>query len=383
MTVAGTAAGTVRVVMPAGVDDPRTPSGGNTYDLRLCAELATQGFAVEQIRAGGAWPHPSQVDLAGLEDGLDGVPDSGVVLLDGLVACAAPDVVVRQARRLRLGVLVHLPLADETGLNPGDAAVLDARERRALHAVHAVVATSAATARRVVDRHGLAPSAVHVAVPGTDHLGPEPLEPEPLEQEPLEQGAGRPTDDGQRLLCVGSVTPRKGHDVLVEALAGLGDLAWTCACVGPLDRSPGHAARVRARAAELGLSTRLTWSGPRTHRALAEAYDAADLVVLPSRAEPYGMVLTEGLAYGLPVVATAVDGVPEAVGRAPDGELPGLLVPPGDAGALTKALRAWLTEPELRHRLRSAARARRATLRPWTATATDVAAVLRQIAGTR
>jgi glycosyltransferase involved in cell wall biosynthesis len=359
--------------MPAGVDDPTAPSGGNTYDLRLCAELAAQGFAVEQLRAGGAWPHPSQVDLAGLGAVLDGVPDSGVVLLDGLVACAAPEVIVRQARRLHLAALVHLPLADETGLDPAEAAVLDARERRALHAVHAVVATSAATARRVVDRHGLAPSAVHVAVPGTDPLGPDTPRPDD----------DRPADDGRRLLCVGSVTPRKGHDVLVEALAGLGDLAWTCACVGPLDRSPAHADRVRARAAELGLGTRITWPGPRAHHALAETYGAADLVVLPSRAEPYGMVITEGLAHGLPVVATAVDGVPEAVGRTPDGELPGLLVPPGDAVALASALRAWLTEPELRHRLRAAARARLATLRPWTATATDVAAVLRRIAGAR
>jgi glycosyltransferase involved in cell wall biosynthesis len=373
-----TVAGTVRVVMPAGVDDPTAPSGGNTYDRRLCAELAAQGFAVEQLRVGGTWPHPSQADLAGLGAALDTVPDSGVVLLDGLVACAASDVVVRQARRLRLAVLVHLPLADETGLEPAAAAVLDARERRALHAVHAVVTTSVATARRVVDRHGLAPSAVHVAVPGADPPGPDADRAGP--------DADRAGDDGRRLLCVGSVTPRKGHDVLVEALADLGDLgdlAWTCTCVGPLDRSPAHADRVRVRAAELGLGTRLTWSGPRTHPALTQAYDTADLVVLPSRAEPYGMVLTEALARGLPVVATAVDGVPEAVGRAPDGELPGLLVPPGDAAALAGALRAWLTEPDLRHRLRAAARARGATLRPWTATATDVAAVLRGIAGTQ
>ena len=99
--------------------------------------------------------------------------------------------------------------------------------------------------------------------------------------------------------------------------------------------------------------------------ALDRAYSDADLFVLPSRAETYGMVVTEALARGLPVVATAVGGVPEALGLAPDGDRPGLLIPPDDPAALADALRAWLTDPGLRERLRKAALGRRETLPTW------------------
>jgi glycosyltransferase involved in cell wall biosynthesis len=178
--------------------------------------------------------------------------------------------------------------------------------------------------------------------------------------------AGTPA--GTRLLCVAAVTPRKGHDVLLDALAALGDRASECLCAGALghpyaDGLPGRDPRVR-------------FAGPLTPDALAAAYAAADLLVLPSRAETYGMVVTEALARGLPVVASAVGGVPEALGVAPDGRRPGLLVPPGDPAALAAALGRWLDEPGLRRAWRAAAVARRATLTGWDVTAGRVAAVL-------
>jgi glycosyltransferase involved in cell wall biosynthesis len=176
---------------------------------------------------------------------------------------------------------------------------------------------------------------------------------------------------------VASVTPRKGHDVLVAALARAADLPWTCDLVGGLDRAPEHVARVRRLAAEAGIDGRLRMPGPLAGDDLAAAYAAADLAVLASHAETYGMVVTEALARGVPVLATDVGGVAQALGRAPHGATPGALVPPADPEALAAALRRWLTEPALRDRWRAAARSRRTTLRDWEDTADVVARVLK------
>ena len=92
------------------------------------------------------------------------------------------------------------------------------------------------------------------------------------------------------------------------------------------------------------------------------------------------MVVTEALAHGLPVVATEVGGVPEALGHGADGVRPGLLVPPGEPAALGAALRAWLGDAELRLRLRRAAGERRASLSGWSTTASVLAGVLAEAA---
>ncbi len=352
----------VHVVLPGDIDDPARPSGGNGYDRRVCEGLDAAGWSVREVAVPGTWPRPARAACARLAEALDGIPSGATVLLDGLVACAIPEVVVPHAGRLRLVVLVHLPLADETGLAPSDAAALDAAERRTLRAAAAIVTTSAALGHRLVTHHRLPPDLIHVAAPGVDGA-------------PLAAG----TPGGGRLLCVASVTPRKGHDVLIEALAGLAHLAWTCVCAGPLDRDRRFTGLVRRQVGAWGLQDRVTLVGPRAGTDLAELYAQSDLLVLPSRAETYGMVITEALACGLPVLSTAVGGIPEALGRAPGGELPGLLVRSDDPASLAAALRDWLEEPALRDRLRSAARARRVNLRGWEETTTTLTDVLHRV----
>jgi glycosyltransferase involved in cell wall biosynthesis len=273
-----------------------------------------------------------------------------------------PEVIVPAAGRLRLAVLVHLPLADEIGLAPSVAADLDARERDTLRAARTVVATSAWAAARLVEHHGLDASRLKAITPGTD---PAPLAPG--------------TDGASGLLCVASVTKRKGHDVLVEALSELGDLAWNCTCVGPLTRDPGYVTRLRELIERSGLTGRVRFTGPRAGHRLDAAYAAADLLVLPSRGETYGMVVTEALARGIPVLASSVGGVSEAMGTAPGGALPGMLVPPADPAALADALRHWLVTQEQRGLLRDAARGRRGTLNTWTVTSRRMAGVLERL----
>jgi glycosyltransferase involved in cell wall biosynthesis len=338
----------LHVVLPGGIDDPAAPSGGNTYDRRLLTGLAATRD-VHEIAVAAAWPYPAEPARAVLARELAQLPRGATVLLDGLVGCAVPELLEPLADRLRLVVLVHLPLGDETGLPDAEAAELTAREGRTLRAAAAVVATSEGAARRLETLHDLPAGSVRIAAPGVDVA-------------PL----ATPSPDGDRLLCVAAVTPRKAQDVLVRALHSVAGLSWTCTLVGALDRAPEYVDRVRTLAA--GVAGRIEFAGTRTGAALDHTYQQADLLVLPSLAETYGMVVTEALARGVPVLGTRVAGVPEALGTAPDGTLPGALVPPGDPQALAAALRRWLCDPALRHEWRSAAQARRAGLQGWDCT---------------
>ncbi|MFI2436123.1 glycosyltransferase family 4 protein [Streptomyces sp. NPDC018693] len=350
---------TVHFVMPGGVDDPARPSGGNAYDRRICLDLPGFGWSVRRHLVDGAWPSPGAAARTELARTLRELPDGTVVLLDGLVACGVPEIVVPEAARLRLAVLVHLPLGDETGLAAEVAAELDAKERTVLRAVPAVIATSEWAVRRLVSHHGLAPDRVHVAAPGADIA-------------PLASG----TDGVSRLLCVATVTPRKGQHRLVEALAAVTDLPWSCVCVGGLEQDPEYVAHLRGLIRQYGLQDRLHLAGPQAGAELDASYATADLMVLTSYAETYGMAVTEALARGIPVLATDVGGLPEAVGRAPDGGVPGILVPPEDPAALAAELRGWFGEADVRRRLKAAARGRRAALNGWATTARSVAGVL-------
>ncbi|NKQ54648.1 glycosyltransferase family 4 protein [Amycolatopsis sp. K13G38] len=318
------------------------PSGGNVYDRRVLDGLREIGWDVTESAVTGSWPRPSATERAALGRELSAAPDGALVLLDGLVACGVPEIVVPHADRLRLVVLVHLPLADEGGPD------LDAREREVLHAARAVVTTSPRAAERVRAHHGL--TEVHVVIPGTDVADPAPG-----------------TDGVSRLLCVASLTPRKGQDLLVTALAAVADRDWACDCVGPLERDPRYVSRVRELIAAHGLDERIRLTGSRTGQALEHSYARADLVVLPSRSETYGMAVTEALARGIPVLASAA---PDALDSA------GLCFPPGDVRALTEALRDWFDRPALRAGLRRSALLRRGTLTPWTHTAQRMAQVL-------
>jgi glycosyltransferase involved in cell wall biosynthesis len=341
--------GTVHVVVPAMIDDASRPSGGNVYDRRLCTELGTGGWAVEEHSLAGSWPRPSaadEADLAALLESLAG----GVVLVDGLIASAAPALVSRYTDRTHLVVVVHQPL----GLVSPE---LRRSEGAMLRRVGGVVVTSAWT-REWLARHERVPAdRVHVAVPGAD---------------PAEVAPG--TASGGALVCVGAVTREKGHDVLLQALEDLAALAWTCTCIGSLDIEPGFARDVVARAGDLG--GRVSFAGAVGRDQVDAAYRSADVLLLPSRAETYGMVVTEALARGLPVIASAVGGVPEALGHGPGGVVPGMLVPPDDPALLAGALGAWLTDATVRSRARTAARDRRLALPHWADTAAGVARVL-------
>jgi glycosyltransferase involved in cell wall biosynthesis len=313
---------------------------------------------VRERAVAGFWDRPGAAAFAALEEALREIPDDAVVLLDGLIASTAPEVLVPAAGRLRLVVLLHMPLGDrprEDGARRREGAVLTAAT--------ATAATSAWARRRLTQLYGLPAGRVAVAEPGVEPAAPAP-------------GTGA----GEALLCVGAVSFEKGHDVLLEALESISAFPWHCTCAGRLDRDPAFVEGLRRRALDGGLGERVSFPGPLVEAELDRAYAAADLLVVASRAETYGMVVTEALARGLPVVAAEVGGTPEALGEGADGTAPGLLVAPGDPVALGDALGGWLGDAELRARWRRAAGERREALPRWSATAAAVAAVLAEAA---
>jgi glycosyltransferase involved in cell wall biosynthesis len=344
--------GVVHFVVPATVADASRPSGGNEYDRRLHTGLRGLGLRVHEHLVAGSWPAAQAAELADLTATLGALPDRATVLVDGLVASAAPVIVAEAARRLHVVVLVHLPLGvDDPDRRAGEATML--------RAVGAVVATSAWTRSWLIDEYAVPADRITVSLPGAD---------------PSDLATG--TRNGGTFLCVGAVTPVKGQDLLVEALGALAELSWFCTCVGSLEIDPDFVAGLRTRLSRIGLADRVAFTGVLTGTALDAAYRAADLLVLPSRIESYGMVVTEALARGLPVVGFRTGGVPETLGRATDGGVPGVLVPAGDAATLAVALTTWLSDAGLRSRTREAARGRRESLPSWSETAARVAAAL-------
>lgn len=326
--------------------DPAQLTGGYVYDARIVDGLRTRGWTVAVIGLNGRFPAPDAIARAAFAAALAALPAGALVVVDGLVTGGLPEVVAAHRGRLRMIALVHHPLADESGLDTEQRAAFLRSEAAALAQVDRIVATSAFTARRLAD-FGLPAIPIDVVEPGVDGAALAPAEGQP-----------------PRLLCVASVIPRKGHDVLVEALAGLGDLRWSCDCVGSLSRDPDHVARVRALIHSHRLDARIRLCGEQGTDVLPRSYADADLFVLASHYEGYGMVISEAIARGLPVVTTTGGALAATL---PPGA--GLQVPPGDAAALGAALRRVCEQPGLRQALRDGARRARTLLRGWPAAA--------------
>lgn len=343
----------LHVVVPGAL---RRRTGGSLYDARMVAELRAQGWYVEVHELAGTFPGPDDDAEAALEAALAAVPDSSHILVDGLALGGHPQPVTRHAGRLRITALVHHPLADETGLDSAGRERLLASERAALAGCHDVITTSAATRTRL-DELDLFQGPVAVAEPGTD---------------PAPRATGPAPGAAPSLVCIASLTPRKGQDVLVAALARLPHQHWHCQLIGSTTANPAFAARVESAVVDAGLADRVTVAGECESAAIETALATASVFVLPSYYEGYGMVLTEALARGLPVVSTTGGAIPDTVPH-PAAQL----VPPGDAGALAAALDAWLGDPDARAEAARAAWAHAHQLSDWPTAARRLGAVLK------
>jgi glycosyltransferase involved in cell wall biosynthesis len=326
--------------------DWNSRTGGYLYDRRIVDELRARGWRVEVHSPGDGFPFPDAADLARAAQVVGALPDGACVVADGLGFGVLPELAERHAQRLCWVALVHHPLALETGLTPAQQLLFAGSERRALACARGVVVTSAATARALA-AYGVPAGRVGVVEPGT-------------ERAPWATGGGA-GPDALSMLCVATLTPRKGHAVLIEALAGLRDRPWVLHCAGSRARDPVEAERVDALVARWGLSERIRWHGEIELSRLEALYAQADLFVLPSLHEGYGMALAEALAHGLPVVSTTAGAIVDTVPADA-----GVLVPPNDVHALRDVLRRVMDTPGWRATLGAGARRAAARLPSWT-----------------
>lgn len=331
-------------------------TGGTLYDRKVIEQLREDGWWVEVLEWPGSFPFPNEDDRLEAAASLAAVPDNALVLIDGLALGVLPGLARKEMGRLRLAALVHHPLALETGLSPMMAATFAAEERDALRSVRTVIVTSQTTAAILEGAFDVPGERITVAEPGVD-------------KPKTARGARRPGP--VRIFCMGSISPRKAHHVLVEALARIEDLEWTCAIAGALERDPETAEALQEQIALLGLQGRVRLLGEVNEDQAARLYADADIFALASVYEGYGMVFAEAQSHGLPIVATTGGAIPEAVP-----ESAGLLAPPNDAGAFAEALATLITDPHKRAELAAGAKNAAAHLTGWNQTAALIAKAL-------
>ena len=316
--------------------DLANPTGGYAYDRRIIEGLAALGWRTAVVDLGDGFPFPTTEARAAARTRLAALPIGPPIVIDGLAFGALPEAAAALGATHPLVALVHHPLALETGLSAAASASLRASERAALACARHVIATSTTTARLLAADYDVPSERLSVVEPGTERVATRP----------------RRVESVIALLSVGAVVPRKGYDVLVAALARLKHLPWRLVIAGDCGRSVDTFRQLVADIAALGLSDRVQLAGTVTAEELASLYASADLFVLPSRFEGYGMAYAEAIAHGVPVIGTNAGAIPETVPADA-----GVLVPPDDVDMLAATLQRLMDNPAERERLAAGARA--------------------------
>ncbi|MEL6287519.1 MAG: glycosyltransferase family 4 protein [Pseudomonadota bacterium] len=311
----------MRRIWFASPGDPRQRTGGYLYNAQIIERLSARGFDVAPIRLADGFPAPSEADLADARRQLGSLAGNGLLVVDGL-ALGAFDAATLDALEVPLVALVHHPLCDEAGTSDAFRRQAFASERAALARAQQVIVSSPHTASALAARFDVPAQMIDVVEPGV-------VQPDGGYVMPAARGRGRPP----RILSVGSLTPRKAHDVLISAVAELRDFAWEADIVGSPHHAPETADALAKQIVDAGLSTRIVLRGELDALSLVQLYRRADIFALATRHEGYGMVFSEAMTLGLPIVTCRVGAVPDTVP-----EQAGMLVPVDDPTAFAAAL---------------------------------------------
>ena len=343
----------VAFAVPGDLDNP---TGGYAYARQLLAAAPSAKLELVHWPLPQGFPRPDKSALDETTRRLWAVPRGWPILIDGLALGVLPNALL-SALSESVIALCHHPLACETGLAAEEAARLAASERAALGRTVAVITTSATTADTLIRDYGVYPARITVARPGI---------------QPASRARGSVGRDVS-ILAVGTLAPRKGHDLLLRALARTGHDNWRLTIVGSDTADLAHAAALRELAGSLGLAERVTFTGALPEDEVARQYDRADLFALASHYEGFGMAYAEAIARGLPVLGTTGGAIPEATAGA------ARLVAPGDEPALAAALGELIADPAARAHLAARAWQAAASLPRWSDTAAAVAGAIRGV----
>ncbi|MGI9410298.1 MAG: glycosyltransferase family 4 protein [Hyphomicrobiaceae bacterium] len=338
--------------------DVNTLTGGYAYARQLLKLMPDYDVEVHRLQLSAAYPYPSDADIEATRRVFSQLHPDTPLIVDGLAFGAMPPLLVNDIKS-RIIALVHHPLAYETGLSTAQVRQFVTFERHALAQAEQIIATSASTGDLLVREYGVSPAKLTIAMPGTMPAL-------------RAQSSGSPP----LLLAVGSIVPRKGYEVLIDALTQVSELDWRLTIVGSTERDPKCVTQLREAIMKSGLRGRITLAGEVPDRELQRHYARAHAFVMPSLFEGYGMVLTEAIARGLPIVCTTGGAIAETV---PDNAA--IKVEPGNAGVLADALHRLLSDSELRTNLADAAWSAGRVLPRWEDCARIVAGVVKKVAG--
>jgi len=342
--------------------DINTLTGGYLYDKRLLAELSAQGWDISTLSLDARFPSVDDAVKQATTEKLAGVPVERDLVVDGLALGALGSHVQTVTAKRSFIALVHHPLALESGLEPEEARRLRDSEATALGHAKGVVVTSPTTRQTLIDQYGVAAGQITVIEPGVDRPTVLPTCNQSDDNRPL------------KLLTVGALVPRKGFDVLIKALSKLSAVAWTLDVVGDDQRSVQTATYLKQLIKQLGLADRIRLAGAQPTETLANYYRQADIFVLASQYEGYGMAYTEAFAWGLPVIGT--DG---GAGAQTLNTPAARIVAVNDIAHLTKVLGDVMTDPRQRADMQHAARQHAKTLPTWPSAAALFAQAIKRM----
>jgi glycosyltransferase involved in cell wall biosynthesis len=329
-------------------------SGGFLYDRKLVGYLRRQGEEVEIVSL------PWRSYPGGLLDNLSpalkrrlGRLRADVILQDEL---AHPSlfwlnrILHSQWRAPVVAVVHHLRCSEARP--PWHNRFYCVVERAYLDSVNAFIFNSRTTQGIVEKLVGRGKPSV-LAYPGADRFAVG------LTREDL---AARAYGPGPlRLLFLGNIIPRKGLHTLLAALALLPREAWRLTVVGSAEVDAAYARQIRRRIAAAGLSAQVEFTGPLDEGDLAARLAESHVLAVPSSYEGFGIVYLEGMAFGLPALATTAGGAVEIITSGRDG----FLVPPGDTAALAGRLKALMDDRDLLLTMSLAAKNRFAAHPTW------------------
>lgn len=322
-----------------------TLSGGYGYDRAVLAGLAAAGHQATAVEIPGRFPLADAATSRAAAEALSRLGPEVTPVIDSLALPAFAEC-AEAMRHQRIVGLIHHPNSLETGLPPEELEPLRAAEHRLLPLFARLVVPSPAVAEHLAQEFAVDRERIRVVAPGSV---------------PAARSAGS-GGASCRILSIGALVPRKGHDVLLRALARLFDLDWSLTIVGSDRRDPAHARVLRELAERLEICEHIRFAGEISAAALEAEWQGADLFALASHWEGCGAAILEAKRHGLPL---ALVGGGAAAGLVTPAS--GICAAPGDEATYSKSLRRVIFDRDLRHDLANASWAEAQTLPGWEA----------------